>query len=128
MKTSLSGIYVVSKIRHADKWKKLRASGAPVISTWIDDGAADSINFATAWPRYLAEASRAAYLLVYVEPGEQLKGGLFELGAGLAGGATVIVVGFVPQLVSAREHPNLIEVPSLSTALSLIDGIGHIVL
>jgi hypothetical protein len=124
----MTGIYVVSKIRHAEKWKKLREHGVPVISSWIDDGAADTINFATAWPRYLAEASSAAYLLVYVEPGDELKGGLFEMGAGLAAGATVIVVGMVPQLVSACAHPRVIEAASLPAALRIIDGIDQALL
>jgi hypothetical protein len=120
VRTPLSGIYVVSKIRHADTWKQLQAQGLPIISSWINDGVASTINFATAWPRYLAEASSAAYLLVFVEPGDELKGGLLEIGAGLAGGATIFVVGLVPQLVSAREHPNVVEVDSVAEALRLI--------
>jgi hypothetical protein len=53
----------------------------------------------------------AAFLLVYVEADEELKGGLLEIGAGLASGATVVIVGNVTQLVS--DFP-----PSSSTTTS----------
>lgn len=93
----------------------MRSEGLPVTSTWIDEE--QTPDFTEAWPRYLEEASRCAAMIVYVEPGEILKDGLLEIGAALAGGADVFVVGQVDALVSAAHHPNLQLEETLALAM-----------
>jgi hypothetical protein len=118
-----SGVYVVSKINYAECWRGHRLNGLPIISSWIDDGGPEDIDFSEAWPRYLAEVSSAAVVLVYVSGDavspDRLKGGLLEIGAGLASGATVIVVGEIPELKTAKHHDRIIEVETLPEALRL---------
>jgi hypothetical protein len=100
------GIYVISKAKHAAMWQHYRAKGIPIISSWINDGEESTIDFSEAWPRYLAEASKAASIIVYLEPGDVLKGGLAEMGAGLASGARVIILGNeVDQFRTLQYHP-----------------------
>lgn len=89
-------IYTASKTRHADKWRRLRAEDPRfrVNATWIDEaGAGQTKCFTDLWRRCVAEASAADALLLYVEEGEQLKGALVEVGAALATGTPVYVVG-----------------------------------
>jgi hypothetical protein len=115
-------IYAVSKIRHIKMWKELRATGLPIISTWIDDGAEEDIRFAEAWPRYLKEAASATHVLVFLAPGDFLKGGLFEIGAALGGGARVILVSqeVIPQMRTLIHHPAVMMVDTIDEALAWI--------
>jgi hypothetical protein len=116
------GIYIVSKRKYIRAWHQFREKW-PIISTWIDDEDPDKIDFSEAWPRYLAEAARAEFILVYLQRGEKLEGGILEIGAGLAGGAHVIVVGHLEQieaLVSARQHPKVHEFRFIGEALGWI--------
>lgn len=124
----VGGVYVVSKIKHMQMWRSLRSS-IPIISSWIDDGPEKPLDFAEAWPRYLAEAARAKVLIVYTEPGEILKGGILEIGAGLAGGAEVLLVGGIPDaLVSACQHRNVhrhLSVPDACWRARVLCGLRH---
>jgi hypothetical protein len=79
------------------------------------------------WPRYLVEAARAEFILVYLQRGEKLKGGFLEIGAALAGGAHVIVVDHLDQieaLVSARRHPKVHQFRFIGKALGRIQKQG----
>jgi hypothetical protein len=107
-------IYVVSKTKHALMWKAARLTyPVIVVSSWIDDGSEDEIDFTEAWPRYLKEAASATHVVVHTEPGEELKGGLFEIGAALGAGARVFISGPVPsQMRTLVQHPNVIRVGS----------------
>jgi hypothetical protein len=105
--------YIVSKIKHAPKWRALRAliertTGQLCITcSWIDD--VETPDFKEAWPRYLGEVVRATNVMVYVERGDgQLKGGLLEIGAALGANIPVQVIGDInqiPALKTARFHP-----------------------
>lgn len=89
-----SGIYVASKVRHAPTWKTIRASGLPIISTWIDEaGQGESGDLTDLWRRCIMEASTAEVLIVYRLPDEALKGAWAEVGAALACGVPVYAVG-----------------------------------
>lgn len=45
-------IYTVSKVKQAGLWRDLRAAGADVVSTWIDDaGPGESFDRAALWHR-----------------------------------------------------------------------------
>lgn len=92
------GVYIASKVRHAVTWKMLRASGFPVISTWIDEaGDGDTSDFADLWRRCITEAITAEVVIVYRLPGEALKGAWTEVGAALAYGVPVYAVGIPPK-------------------------------
>jgi hypothetical protein len=116
-----SGIYIASKTRHAAKWRALRDSGVPIISTWIDEaGVGETKCFENLWERCIGEPRRAAALIVYAEDGDELKGALVEVGAALASETPVYVVGKVEPLKTARNHRLVTEVESLETALKLV--------
>jgi hypothetical protein len=111
-------IYTASKTKHAEKWRGMRASGYRVISTWIDE--ADEvgvIDFADLWTRCLAEASISDVTLVYMEPGEVLKGALAELGAALASGRKVFAVGPVEASGTWFNHPGVTRFASWEDAM-----------
>lgn len=114
-------IYIASKTKHAAHWRKLRAQGFNVISTWIDEaGPGESLDLRDLAVRCVAEAARADFLILYCEPGDFLKGALIEVGAALASGVQVLVVGECDSLKSAlNQHPLWRECPNLGTALAL---------
>lgn len=114
------GIYTASKTQHAEKWLALRKSGWPIVSTWIDEADdAASPSLTDLWIRCVREASSAAVLLLYVLDGEQLKGALVEVGAALASGVPVVVVG--PVEASWKHHPLVRLCGSLDDALDVVN-------
>lgn len=113
-----TGIYIASKTHHAEKWKALRSQGVPIISTWIDEaGVGETKSFPDLWRRCISEASSAERLIVYAEEGEQLKGALIEVGAALASGVPVIMVGTIEPMKTAVNHPLVSKAPSLENAI-----------
>ncbi len=100
-------IYIASKTKHAPKWRKLRANGLNIISTWIDEaGAGESIDLSDLAIRCIDEAKSADRLILYCEDADVLKGALIEVGAALAFGVPVFVVGSSYSLQTAlRHHP-----------------------
>lgn len=102
-------IYIASKTIHAEKWKRLRAQGLPINSTWIDEaGPGESKSLTDLWVRCIREASEAKVLIVYSRHNEVLKGAFVEIGAALASKVPVLAVGLPPGL-SVLNHP-LVEV------------------
>lgn len=94
MNTKNTLIYTASKTTHAWRWRALRDTGVPINSTWIDEaGVGETVDFRDLWARCVGEAAGADALVLYVEPGETLKGALVEVGAALASGVPVYVVG-----------------------------------
>lgn len=93
-RTERRGIYIVSKIRHAERWKELRIAGFHIVSTWIDEaGPGESSDLNDLWRRCLREVSHCQVLIAYREKGEILKGGWVEIGAALSSGIPVYAVG-----------------------------------
>lgn len=87
-------IYIASKTRHADRWLAMRADGAPIISTWIDEaGEGASADLHDLWDRCITESKSCSALIVYREPEDILKGAWVEIGAALAVGIPVYAVG-----------------------------------
>lgn len=87
-------IYVASKTKHAWRWLELRALGRPIVSTWIDEaGEGETTDLADLWDRCIREASTATAVVVYAERDEVLKGAYVEVGAALALGVPVFLVG-----------------------------------
>jgi len=97
MENGQPGIYVASKTKHAARWKGMRASGTPIISTWIDlaiDKAKDgAVDHADLWDRCIEEAASSTAVVVYFEEGEVFKGAYVEVGAALASKVPVFLVG-----------------------------------
>lgn len=109
-------IYIASKVKHAARWRKLRERGVPIRSSWIDEaGEGETTDWPGLWERCIDEASSAYTLVVYCEPGEQLKGALAEVGAALANGTPVYAVGI--DNLSICHHPLVTRASSLAVAL-----------
>jgi hypothetical protein len=90
----VSGIYIASKAKHGWMWLNLRATGLPIISTWINESEpGQTDDWSDLWSRNLTEASSASAIVVYNEPGERMKGALVEVGAALARGVPVFWYG-----------------------------------
>lgn len=99
-------IYTASKTKHADKWKRLRAAGIPINSTWIDEaGEGETFDFADLWKRCLQEASECEVLVLYRERDEVLKGAYVEVGCALSHGNKVVAVGFQSDCPTFLRHP-----------------------
>jgi len=87
-------IYIASKTKHADRWRALRAGGAPIISSWIDED--EPTSYPEFWGRCLREIAHATSMVLYHEEGEVPKGSFVEVGAALAHLIPVFVVGDPP--------------------------------
>jgi hypothetical protein len=111
-----TGIYVASKTKHAARWLALRAQGCPIVSTWIDEaGVGETSDWRDLWDRCLSEATGAAALVMYVEPGEAHKGSLAEVGAALYAGVPVFWVG--PEVGTVRRHRGVTVCDTLEQAM-----------
>ena len=92
-------IYVASRASipaRAALWRDLRdRHDARIISSWIDEaGAGETEDFADLWARILREVEACDRLVLYVEADDfPLKGALIEVGAALALGKAVWVIG-----------------------------------
>lgn len=123
VEAKLTGIYVASKVKHAEMWRDLRTfEGMPIISTWIDEaGPGESADLNDLWSRCIREASTAAALIIYRRPDEVLKGAWVELGAALASGVPVFAVGIEEFTVAKderiRHFPTLVEARRAVAAL-----------
>lgn len=88
-------IYVASRVRHGAKWRQLRASGVPIISSWIDESEeGQTADFNELWERIFSEINRCHTLIFYAAGLEDFpfKGALVEVGMGIALRKDVFVV------------------------------------
>lgn len=97
MTTVRPAVYVASRAsvpERAAMWRELRAAGARIISTWIDEdeeGLTDC--FGELWTRIEAEIRSVDRLVLYAELSDfPLKGAYVEVGMALALGKPVYVV------------------------------------
>jgi hypothetical protein len=110
-------IYIASKAVHGGRWQELRATGYPIMSTWIDEyGPGQTKSWSDLYARAVREASTAKALIVYCETGEILKGALVEVGAALGAGVPVFAVGCEHQ--NFCHHPLVTRCASLKAALA----------
>lgn len=111
------GIYIASKAMHGERWRALRASGVPIIATWIDEsGEGETSDWGALWTRSVEEAAGAAAVLVYNEPGERMKGALSEIGAALAAGTPVFWAG--PDVDPEGKEYTVVRHPLVTRCLS----------
>lgn len=125
------GIYVASRASVPERgamWRRLRAEGAPIISTWIDeDGEGATADFGDLWSRICSEVTGAKALILYAEPDDlPLKGAFIEVGMALAASIPVYAVlpGIRLEPRSMRPvgswlaHPGVHIVDDVATAVS----------
>lgn len=121
-------VYIGSKLKYADRWKRLRAdwkkAGIFINSTWIDQAVQedDSLpaDFRIFWSVDQRDVSQAAFVVIYGEPKDELRGALVEAGIAIATGAHVIVVGDCSSFGTWQHHPACIKVATLEHAKRLI--------
>jgi hypothetical protein len=104
------GVYVASRASVPERsamWRRLRAEGWPIVSTWIDEaGEGETENFAELWLRISREIASAGKLIFYAEAGDfPLKGALIEVGIALGLGKTVCAVLPGVQMESRTYRP-----------------------
>ena len=117
-------IYVASKMKHAEMWRRLYetprihiVSRWPFLEPFISPGAENAKFF---WQDDIADLRACHACLVYAEPGEHLRGALVEAGAALAMGKLVVVVGDHPDYGTWQYHPNVAVASSIADAFDLI--------
>lgn len=86
-------IYIASKTKHGERWRHI-ASVFPVISSWIYESEPyATLDWPGLWRRCMDEVCRSKALVIYREPGEELKGAWCEFGAALSRGIPIHAVG-----------------------------------
>jgi hypothetical protein len=117
-------VYIASKTCHWPHWQALRAAGVHVISSWIDqpfnhdDSDPDPDTWSEHWAKCVQEASDADVVLLYASNGEKHHGSLIEMGAGLAMGKRIFLVG--GESWSIRHHPRVRVFSTLADAVTAI--------
>ena len=116
------GIYIASKTKHAARWQALKASGVPIISTWIDEASeGETSDFADLWNRCIRESATCGAMIVYCEPGDVLKGAWLEMGVALNAGVPVFGVGLEAFTIAKSGRVQLRA--SLDDALAKADAL-----
>lgn len=87
-------IYVASRASIPERgamWRKFRADGLPIISSWIDeDGEGQTADFMDLWSRIADEIRQSHDFVLYAEPGDfPLKGALIEAGIAIGRGIPI---------------------------------------
>lgn len=125
-------IYVASRAsipRRYAMWRKFRAEGVPIISTWIDEaGEGETGDFMELWDRITSEIADAKKVVLYAERDDfPLKGAIIECGIALGLGKPVIVCLPGVQLEGRTMRPigswiahrNVRRIDSVAEALKL---------
>lgn len=131
-------VYVASRASKPERpemWRRLRAEGYPINSSWIDEaGEGESSDLGELWARIVKEITEADGLILYAEYEDfPLKGALVEVGIALGLGKPVVVVldGFDPEVRTYRPvgswmaHNGVGRVPSIRAAFNLIKHIAE---
>lgn len=116
-------IYGASKLHHAPLWLDLRSR-----DDWPFEWTArwpvphvgkipDEAEFAQLfWQCDEIDVRRADVVMVYAEPGDNLRGALVEAGMGIAFGKAVLVVGENPNYGTWQYHPSVHQARNLDAA------------
>lgn len=94
--TKRKPVYVASRASipaRAEMWRRIRAEGFPITSSWIDeDGEGQTDDFGELWVRIYHEIECSETLILYAEPTDfPLKGALIEAGIALGMRKPIIV-------------------------------------
>lgn len=82
-------LYVSSKLRHRDLWL---SSGIPTTSSWIHGEELPPEECSAMWDRYRDEIRTSDGFVLYVEPADQLKGCMLELGVAFSLGHPIVII------------------------------------
>lgn len=104
-------IYIASKTKHADKWRRIAKLHA-VNSTWIyEAGEGETSDFHDLWRRCMNESKTCTAMVVYREPDDILKGAWMEMGAAISHNIPVHAVGLEEFTIGKSKfvthHPNI---------------------
>jgi hypothetical protein len=114
------GVYVASRTKHAPMWRAMKASGRPILSTWIRAG--DAPDMPDLWARVAREIPRAERLVLFISPLDSpLRGAFVEVGMALAAGVPVFVAaGDAPEILlgSWIHHPLVTRCATLDEAFT----------
>ena len=104
------GIYVASRASDPTRpamWRKLRAEGWPIVSSWIDEaGAGETASLSELWSRIDREIRASSGVIVYAEADDfPLKGAYIEAGIALGAGLPVAVVLPGVELAPRSDRP-----------------------
>jgi hypothetical protein len=126
------GIYVASRVCRAEMWKKYRAQGRAVISTWIDEaGEGETDSFTELWGRLHKEIAACNGLIFYGDVTDApWKGALVEVGIALGLGKPVaaVILGEVEgrtyrPVGSWLEHPGVRRLRNVSEAFDYLESL-----
>jgi nucleoside 2-deoxyribosyltransferase len=101
-------VYIASDIKYARRWIALREQLYPrvtIVSSWIDflkDGEpkASPQVVKESWENNVKDVLLSDVLILYVEPGDSMRGSCFEAGIAFTSGKRVIFVGDLPTIGS----------------------------
>lgn len=115
--------YVASKLHHSLKWRTLyrnQPQGFHMTSRWpfvdlalTEDPETLKTCAKHFWTDDIEDVVNSDFLILYVEPLDLINGALVEVGAALASGLTVYIVGENERLKSWVYHPNIIKLDTL---------------
>lgn len=123
----MSGIYVASKVKHAELWKALAKRRLPICSRWLDYANTDC-DYAKLWSVIVEDLKSCDALVFYIadEDDFPIKGAFVEAGAALALSKPIfIAIGDPTMDVHGRplgtwiQHPLVRYCRSLDEALLL---------
>lgn len=105
-----SGVYVASRasvLERGAMWRRYRDTGAPIISTWIDeDGPNDTADLDELWVRIRREVITAERLILYVESSDfPLKGAFVEIGLALGANVPIFIVAPDVKIKGRNQRP-----------------------
>lgn len=89
-------IYIASKLEHAAKLAALRKDGFHINARWIDTApiGQQKLKPVTHWQQEnFDDIEMADFVILYVEPGDKLKGALVELGVAIRAGKEIWIAG-----------------------------------
>lgn len=114
-------VYIASKLEHAAKLRDVRHDGFHINARWIDTAEIHqkTLKPVTHWQQENFDDIEAAHFcILYVEPGDKLKGALVELGYAIRAGKQIWIAGDghgvevpVPGAEPVADGPALMRVP-----------------
>lgn len=116
-------LYVASKANMGDYWKVIRQTArvrydVRIISSWIDEsGEGESESMEALWVRCIQEAASCDAVLALHRSGDVWKGAFVEIGAALAAGKHVFVIGDPPG--SWVHHPLVHRIPEAAASQNI---------
>jgi hypothetical protein len=112
-------VYIAAKLEHAPKLAAIRQDGIHINARWIDmaEAARQRLKPVSHWQQENFDDIEAAhFFILYLEPGDKLKGALFELGYAVCAGKKCWIAGDghgveVPILDGAAESDMQMRLP-----------------